>query len=116
LLHAFSHYLALRFEHYAQGASTGMLLPAPCENTILAMQPAGVPMLGEPLAVPLTRRELLVLRLLAQGLGNRQIAEQLERDVDTIEKHVKNIRRKLGVQAVTDAVAIARQRCLLAPE
>jgi len=55
------------------------------------------------------------LILLAEGLSNKDIAERLERDTSTIEKHLKNMRRKLGAHAITDLVAIARRTGVLPP-
>jgi LuxR family transcriptional regulator, regulator of acetate metabolism len=53
----------------------------------------------------LTAREAEVLRLLARGLTNRQIAERLVVREGTIKYHVKNILRKLGAAGRADAVS-----------
>jgi LuxR family transcriptional regulator, regulator of acetate metabolism len=53
----------------------------------------------------LTTREAEVLRLLARGLSNRQIAQQLVVREGTIKYHVKNILRKLGAAGRADAVS-----------
>ncbi|EQD80484.1 protein containing Transcription regulator LuxR, partial [mine drainage metagenome] len=45
----------------------------------------------------LTRRELQVLRLLADGHGNRDIALRLSRSPRTIEHHIASVYTKLGV-------------------
>jgi LuxR family maltose regulon positive regulatory protein len=65
------------------------------------------------LAEPLTEREMDVLRLLAQGLTSRQIAERLVVSEGTARWHVNNIIGKLGVHNRTQAVAAARQSGLL---
>jgi DNA-binding NarL/FixJ family response regulator len=52
----------------------------------------------------LTPRELEVLRLMAQGLSNRKIAEQLAVNERTIKSHVGEILSKLGVENRTQAV------------
>jgi len=62
---------------------------------------------------PLSERELEVLRLIAQGHSNQQIAEALIVSVGTIKKHLNNIFGKLGVQSRTQAVARARALSLL---
>ncbi|HKN95240.1 MAG TPA: LuxR C-terminal-related transcriptional regulator [Thermoleophilaceae bacterium] len=62
----------------------------------------------------LTRRELEVLALLAQGLSNRQIAEQLVVSEHTVHRHVANIYVRLGVSSRAAAVALAAERDLLA--
>ena len=57
----------------------------------------------------LTERELEVLRLVAQGLSNREISARLFLSVITIKGHNRNIFRKLGVRRRTEAVARARE-------
>jgi two-component system, NarL family, response regulator LiaR len=52
----------------------------------------------------LTERETEVLRLLAQGRSNKDIARQLQVVEDTVKVHVKHILAKLGVQSRTQAV------------
>jgi DNA-binding NarL/FixJ family response regulator len=54
-----------------------------------------------------TRREREVLRLLADGLTNRQIAERLLVSEHTVHRHVTNILRKLGLPSRTAAAAHA---------
>lgn len=68
---------------------------------------------GDPPAVlpstgPLSPREMQVLRMVASGLGNREIAEQLHLSRHTVEQHIKNIYRKLTVTSRTKAVHAAR--------
>ena len=61
----------------------------------------------------LTARELDVLRLLADGLGNAAIAERLFLSPRTVGHHVSAILRKLGVGSRGEAVAAARHLGLL---
>jgi DNA-binding NarL/FixJ family response regulator len=56
---------------------------------------------------PLTERETEVLRLLAQGQTNKQIALQLQIAEKTVKVHVSNILGKLGVQSRTQAALYA---------
>lgn len=56
---------------------------------------------------PLTSRELEVLRLLALGYTNRQIAKDLVISLGTVKNHVEHIRAKLGVSDRTQAVVRA---------
>ena len=61
----------------------------------------------------LSTRELEVLRLMALGLTNQEIAAQLVIAVSTAKKHVSNIIGKLGVTNRTQAVARAQELGLL---
>jgi pimeloyl-ACP methyl ester carboxylesterase/DNA-binding CsgD family transcriptional regulator len=54
---------------------------------------------GQAASSPLTRRELQVAVLIAQGLTNHAIASRLSVAPRTAESHVENIRRKLGVRS-----------------
>jgi DNA-binding NarL/FixJ family response regulator len=65
------------------------------------------PHVGRPGRVQLTPRELDVLRLLTQGLTNRQIAERLYLSVGTVKLHVERILAKLDVTDRTQAAARA---------
>jgi LuxR family maltose regulon positive regulatory protein len=68
---------------------------------------------GDALVEPLTARELEVLRLIAQGLSNREIGERLFLAVSTVKGHARIIFDKLQVQRRTEAVARARDLGLL---
>ena len=57
--------------------------------------------------VDLTERETEVLRLLAQGQSNKQIAHSLHISEKTVKTHVSNILSKLGVQSRTQATLYA---------
>jgi DNA-binding CsgD family transcriptional regulator/tetratricopeptide (TPR) repeat protein len=61
----------------------------------------------------LTSRESEILRLLAAGLGNRQIAERLFLSQRTVEHHVSAVLRKLGARSRGEAAAAAARRGLL---
>jgi signal transduction histidine kinase/DNA-binding CsgD family transcriptional regulator len=63
--------------------------------------------------VQLTSRELEVLRLLARGLSNKQIARALAVTARTINFHLDNIYSKLGVSSRTEAVIVAIRQGLL---
>ena len=68
---------------------------------------------SQPLIEPLSKRELEVLQLIAQGLSNREIAERLFLSLNTVKGHNRRIYGKLGVQRRTGAVALARELGLL---
>jgi DNA-binding NarL/FixJ family response regulator len=61
----------------------------------------------------LTARELAVLRLVAAGLSNHQIAESLRITERTVKFHVTSIFNKLGADNRAQAVALAGRRGLL---
>jgi LuxR family maltose regulon positive regulatory protein len=61
----------------------------------------------------LSDRELEVLRVLADGLGNREIAEKLFVSEATVKTHVQRIMRKLDAASRTQAVARARELMLI---
>jgi LuxR family maltose regulon positive regulatory protein len=65
------------------------------------------------LVEPLSERELEVLRLMAGGASNQDIAETLIIAFTTAKKHVSNIIRKLGVENRMQAVAKGRELGLL---
>jgi LuxR family maltose regulon positive regulatory protein len=65
------------------------------------------------LGASLTRREQEVLRLLAAGASNREIAQTLVISVATVKKHVSNLLSKLGAESRTQAIAQARALSLL---
>lgn len=62
----------------------------------------------------LTERETEVMRLLAQGLSNKEIARTLQVVEDTVKTHVAHILAKLGVQSRTQAVLTAMRLGLIA--
>ncbi len=71
--------------------------------------PSSSPLLIE----PLSEREMECLRLIATGLKNREIAEQLFISVNTVRVHLNNIYGKLGVSGRVQAVACAQKLNLL---
>jgi DNA-binding NarL/FixJ family response regulator len=64
----------------------------------------------------LTERETEVLRLLARGQSNKQIARSLSVSEQTIKSHVSRILAKLGVQSRTQATLYAIRTGLVSPE
>lgn len=87
---------------------------------VAALDPALVEALvaprGAPLDAPgtlLTPREAEVLRLLAEGLANKAIAQRLDISEHTVKFHVNAILRKLDAQSRTEAVIEATRRGLI---
>jgi len=62
---------------------------------------------------PLTEREREVLRLLLEGVSNREIARRLVLSINTVKRHIYNLCGKLGVQSRTQAIVKARTLNLL---
>ncbi|MBL8163758.1 MAG: response regulator transcription factor, partial [Anaerolineae bacterium] len=61
----------------------------------------------------LSEREIEVLRLVAQGLSNSEIAERLVVTTGTVKKHLNNIYGKLGVERRTQALLRAHELGLI---
>jgi DNA-binding NarL/FixJ family response regulator len=73
-----------------------------------AAMPDDAPPRPQPLVVPLSDRELEVLRLLADGGSNREIAAALFLAEGTVKNHVTNVLAKLGARDRTQAALRAR--------
>jgi LuxR family maltose regulon positive regulatory protein len=67
----------------------------------------------QPLIEPLSQREVEILRLIAQGLSNREIGERLFLALNTVKGYNRKIFGKLQVQRRTEAIARARELGLL---
>src|SRR5262249_28781454 len=98
-------------EQERQGASrslvaTPTLAPAPSPARPASVIPSAP-------GASLTRREQEVLRLLAAGASNQDIAHTLVISLDTVTKHVSNLLGKLGASNRTQAISQARARSLL---
>ncbi|HYO84593.1 MAG TPA: response regulator transcription factor, partial [Bryobacteraceae bacterium] len=61
----------------------------------------------------LSGREVEVLKLIAEGLRNKEIAGTLSISEDTVQSHMKNILAKLGVNDRTKAVIVAARRGII---
>jgi DNA-binding NarL/FixJ family response regulator len=60
-----------------------------------------------PAGLPLTPREIQVMRHIGLGLSNKEIAKSLTISVETVKEHVQNILRKVGASDRTDAAVRA---------
>ncbi|MEV1176469.1 response regulator transcription factor [Nonomuraea sp. NPDC049784] len=94
--------------------TAGKLRAAPLENALLEFGRRARFGGGGQGDGGLTAREVEVLRLVAEGLTNREIAERLFIAQKTVSVHVSNILGKLEVSTRTQAAAAGRQRGLLA--
>ena len=81
----------------------GRVLPGPVAQRLAEFTPR----------VELTPKEVEVLRLMAAGLGNRDIARALFRAEATVKVHVHHILAKLGVNDRTEAVVVSLQRGII---
>ena len=66
-----------------------------------------------PLQGPLSTREFEVLRCMAEGFSNKQIATALDIALDTVKKHASSVMQKLDARNRTQAVARARDLRLI---
>jgi len=84
-----------------------LVLPQALATELMQPQPAA--------AAPgqLTERETDVLRMLALGQSNKEIARKLNISATTVRSHVSNILMKLNVSNRTQAVLVAQERNLL---
>lgn len=95
----------------AAASDLTVLTPAQARRVLRSGE--GVPSGRHDLVEPLTSRELQVLRMLAGGLGNKEIAGRLGISDHTAKFHVTQILGKLGAATRTEAVAIGIRRGLV---
>jgi DNA-binding NarL/FixJ family response regulator len=90
------------------GAGEGLLSPAVTRRVIEELARVAPSQVGTPDALAeLTDRELEVLRLMARGLSNAEIASELVITVGTAKTHVARILMKLGLRDRVQAVVLA---------
>lgn len=65
------------------------------------------------LAEPLTARELEILRLVASGMRNQEVADHLVISLPTVKRHIANVYGKLGVSHRTEAIVRANDLAIL---
>ncbi|MCL7462962.1 LuxR C-terminal-related transcriptional regulator [Pseudomonas sp. NW5] len=94
------------------GLSTPLPDAAALASLLPALPGAGLPA-QQTLLEPLTRRELDVLRYMARGYTNQQLADSLFVSLSTVKTHINNLFRKLEVSDRDAALQSARQRRLL---
>jgi two-component system response regulator NreC len=94
-------------------ASHGDIYVHPAMTRALLHQPVTMEHRRGSPASPLTRRELDVLRLLARGNTNRQIADLLGLSIRTVENHRANLMGKLGLVSRVELVSYAEEHDLI---
>jgi DNA-binding NarL/FixJ family response regulator len=101
-----------RLVEAVQAAARGesVLQPSVAARVVarFAALPDDAPPRPQPLVVPLSDRELEVLRVLAEGASNREIAAALFLAEGTVKNHVTNVLAKLGARDRTQAALRAR--------
>jgi LuxR family maltose regulon positive regulatory protein len=102
-------------EHLLREAAQKGLHPAYAVKllTAIEMQTDRPPAMVQPLVEQLSERELQVLRLVAAGNSNQEIADELVIALGTTKRHVYNIYGKLNVRSRTQCTARARELKLL---
>ena len=103
--------LVAAFEQEEQHGRTSPRTGTPLSQALAV--PGKIPSASPAPGEPLTRREQEVLRLLAEGASNQEIAKALVISLATVKKHVSNLLGKLGATSRTQAIALARARSLL---
>jgi DNA-binding NarL/FixJ family response regulator len=103
------------FEALRAGAGDALLAPSVTRRIIaeFARRPPAVP---RPLDLThLTEREIEVLRLVARGLTNAEIADALSVGEATVKTHVSNVLAKLDLRDRVQAVVLAYETGLVVP-
>lgn len=85
-------------------AGESLISPAVTERVMRALGVAGTAFDAPGMMEPLTAREKEILRLMAAGMSNREIADTLGPSEGTVKNHVSNILSKLGVRDRVRAV------------
>ncbi len=86
---------------------------SPVKGAEKTTNPAPYSVHASSLVEPLSGRELEILKLIVQGLSNREIGERLFLALDTVKGHNRRIFGKLQVESRTEAIARARELGLL---
>lgn len=96
-----------------QAAEEGLNLASSLTSDTVPVASHALDTRNSNLGQPLNERELQVLRLIADGLSNHEIADQLVIALSTVKWHINNLFSKLGVHSRTQAIARAKQLGLM---
>lgn len=106
-----SHSIRARCQLVIERVETATAIPSVATKPVSVTNALGAQ--PDALTDPLSKRELEVLKLVAEGLSNRDIAEQLFLSIDTIKTHLKSIFSKMSVARRTQAVNLGRDLKLI---
>ncbi|MCH8206805.1 MAG: helix-turn-helix transcriptional regulator, partial [Chloroflexi bacterium] len=98
---------AMEHLDFAIGEFRDMKMQPSLERAVALQEKTATPATRPTYPDGLTRREVEVLRLIAAGSSNREIADELVLSVRTVERHINNIYRKIDARGRTAAVAYA---------
>jgi len=104
--------LLLAIENILDGRT--FVSPRISDKVILGYLQRGIQLKKRSAWDTLTQREREVLKLIAEGYKNREIAEMLCISVKTVDKHRTNLMRKLDIHNVSTLIAFAMERGLIA--
>lgn len=105
---------AAELQAAVEAAAAGLVVLHPQgTQPLLAMAMIPEPRPAEPRAESLTPRETEVLRLVAAGLSNKQIAGKLDISDHTVKFHIASLMGKLGAGSRTEAVTIGVRHGIL---
>jgi two-component system, NarL family, response regulator YdfI len=97
-----------------QATATGLVVLHPdALHSLLSSIPSGEEPETDPSSHILTPREIVVLRMMAEGLGNKEIASRLGISDHTVKFHISSMFGKLGASNRTEAVTIGIRRGLI---
>jgi two-component system, NarL family, response regulator YdfI len=96
------------------GLGVALELPSQDEDEHIGWMANDETLVDEPFTEHLTARETVVLRLMALGHGNKEIASRLDISEHTAKFHVSSILAKLGAASRTEAVTLGIMRGLVA--
>src|SRR4051794_33358030 len=96
-------------------AGDGLIAPTITKRLIEQFARTAPPSTPPPRLEELTPREVEILTLMARGLSNAEIAEELVLSHATVKTHVKRVLNKLGIRDRVQAVVLAYEAGLVAP-